>query len=57
MLTGRGVCDELIQRSPTDCGASNNCDLENSGMRRPWLEYGRSAAGKRYSTLSKSRAL
>jgi len=26
----------LIQRSPTDCGASNECDLETSRMRRPW---------------------
>jgi hypothetical protein len=31
----------LIQRSPTDCGASE-CDLETSWMRRPWPTGGNS---------------
>ena len=36
----------LVQRSPTDCGASL-CDLENSRMRRPWPALGRSATAKK----------
>ena len=42
VLSGRGLCDELItrlERSPTDCGASL-CDLETSWMRRSWLTGG-----------------
>jgi hypothetical protein len=31
----------LVQRSPTNCGAS--CDLETSRMKRPWPALGRSA--------------
>jgi hypothetical protein len=33
----------LVQRSPTDCGASLWCDLETSRMRRPCPALGRSA--------------
>jgi hypothetical protein len=36
----------LVQRSPTDCGASL-CDLETSRMRRPWPVLGRSATAKK----------
>jgi hypothetical protein len=25
VLSGRGLCDELVQRSPTDCGVSQVC--------------------------------
>jgi hypothetical protein len=25
VLSGRGLCDELVQRSPTDCGVSQMC--------------------------------
>jgi hypothetical protein len=35
----------LFQRSPTDCGESNECDLETSKMRRPWPTLGSSATG------------
>jgi hypothetical protein len=34
----------LVQRRPNDCGASNECDLETSKTRRPWLTLGRSVA-------------
>jgi len=30
----------LVQRSPTDCGASLMCDLETSWIRRPWPNGG-----------------
>jgi hypothetical protein len=33
----------LVQRSPTDCGASEECDLETSILRRPWAAGGRTA--------------
>jgi hypothetical protein len=35
----------LVQRSPTECGVSSECDLENSRMRRPWPALGHSATG------------
>jgi hypothetical protein len=46
MLSGRGLCDGLITRPETDCGASNECDLETSRMRRPWPSLGLTAANK-----------
>ena len=49
VLSGRGLCDELITRP----GESYRvwcvvvCDLENSRMRRPWPALGRSATEKK----------
>jgi hypothetical protein len=42
----------LVQRSPTDCGASNECDVETSRMRRPWPAFGHSATGKKISEFT-----
>jgi hypothetical protein len=33
VLSGRGLCEELVQRSPTDCGVSDVCDHETSTKR------------------------
>ena len=48
MLSGRGLCDELITRPEESyrlrCVVV--CDLETSRMRRPWPELGRSATGR-----------
>jgi len=45
VLSGRGLCDELITRPEESyrlwCVVV--CDLENSRMRRPWPALGRSA--------------
>jgi len=51
VLSGRGLCDELITR-PEEfyrlcCVVV--CDLETSLMRRPWPALGRSATGKKKS--------
>jgi hypothetical protein len=35
----------LVQRSPTGCAGSNECDLQTSWMRRPWPPLGCSATG------------
>ena len=35
VLSDRRLCDELVQRIPTECGVSES-DLETSKMRRPW---------------------
>ena len=47
VLSGRGLCDELITRPEESyrlwCVVV--CDLETSRMRRPWLALGRSATG------------
>ena len=47
MLSGRGLCDELITRPEESyrlwCVVV--CDLETSRMRRPWPALGRSATG------------
>ena len=47
MLSGRGLCDELITRQEESyrlwCVVV--CDLETSRMRRPWAALGRSATG------------
>ena len=50
VLSGRGLCDELITR-PDDfyrlcCVVV--CDLETSGMGRPWPALGSSATGRNY---------
>ena len=49
VLSGRGLCDELITRPEESyrlwCVVV--CDLETSGMRRPWPALGRSATGKK----------
>jgi len=49
VLSGRGVCDELITRPEESyrlcCVVL--CDLETSRMRRPWPALGRSATGKK----------
>jgi len=45
VLSGRGLCDELITRP----WCIVVCDLETSRMRRPWPVLGRSAPGKKKS--------
>jgi len=48
VLSGRGLCDELITRPEESyrqwCVAV--CDLETTRMRRPWPALGRSATEK-----------
>jgi len=48
VLSGRGLCDELITRPEESyrlwCVVM--CDLETSRMRRPWPALGRGATGK-----------
>ena len=48
VLSGRGLCDELITHPEESyrlwCVVV--CDLETSGMRRPWFTLGRSATKK-----------
>jgi len=45
VLSGRGLCDELIIRPEESYQMSRvvMCDQETSRMRRPWLALGRSA--------------
>ena len=49
VLSGRGLCDELITRPEESyrlwCVVV--CDLETSRMRRPWPALGRSASGEK----------
>jgi len=49
ILSGRGLCDELITRPEESyrlwCVVV--CDLETSRMRRPWPALGRSATEKK----------
>jgi len=49
VLSGRGLCDELINRPeesyPLWCVVV--CDLETSRMRRPWPAMCRSATAKK----------
>ena len=49
VLSGRGLCDELITRPeesyPLWCVVV--CDLETSRMRRPWPTLGRSTTGEK----------
>jgi len=54
VLSGRGLCDELITRPENSyrlwCVVV--CDLETSWIRRPWPALGRSATGKKYAVHS-----
>jgi len=45
VLSGRGLCDELITRPEESCRlwCVVVCDLETSRLRRPWPALGRSA--------------
>jgi len=49
VLSGRGLCDELITRLEESyrLWCLVVCDLETSRMRRPWPALGRSALGER----------
>jgi hypothetical protein len=48
VLSGRGLCDELITRSQSyRLWCVVVCDLESSRMRRPWPALGRSATTKK----------
>ena len=49
VLSGRGLCDELITRpeEPYRLWCVVVCDLETSRMRRPWPALGRSTKGKK----------
>jgi len=53
VLSGRGLSDELITRPEESyrlwCVVV--CDLETSGMRRPWPALGRSTTEKKFYTL------
>jgi hypothetical protein len=53
VLSGRGLCDELITRPEESyrlwCVVV--CDLETSIMRRPWPVLGRSATGRKSCCL------
>jgi hypothetical protein len=56
VLSGRGLCDELITRPEESyrlwCGVV--CDLETSGIRRPWSALGRSEKTKNKLNVSTS---
>jgi hypothetical protein len=56
VLSGRGLCDELITRSEESyrlwCVVV--CDLETSWMRRPWPALGRSATEKNQMYIHKA---
>jgi len=49
VLSGRGLCNKLITRPEKSyrlwCVVV--CDLETSGMRRPWPSVGRKATGQK----------
>jgi len=49
VLSGRGLCDELITRPEESyrLWCVVECDLETSRMRRPWPALGRSATKKK----------
>jgi len=53
VLSGRGLCDELITRPEESyrlwCVVV--CDLITSRMRRPWLALGRSATEKKVEDI------
>jgi hypothetical protein len=57
VLSGRGLCDELITRPEESyrLWCVFVCDLETSGMRRPWHALGRSATKKKW-IFNKSRS-
>jgi len=52
LLSGRGLCDELITRSEESyrlwCVVV--CDLETSRMRMPFPAFDRSAIGKKFTS-------
>jgi len=52
VLSGRGLCDELITRPEEsyrlECVVV--CDLETSRIKRPWPALGSSATGKKKTT-------
>jgi hypothetical protein len=54
VLSGRGLCDELITRSEESyqlrCVVV--CDLETSRMRKPWPALGRSATEKKKTLIN-----
>ena len=56
VLSGRGLCDELITRPEESyrlwCVVV--CDLETSWMRRPWPALGRSATGHKQTNTYRS---
>jgi len=49
VLSGRSLCNELITHPEEFCQmwCVIVCDLETSGMRRPWPALGRSTTGKK----------
>ena len=53
VLSGRGLCDELIIRPEESyrLWCVFVCDLETSRMRRPWPALGRSATAKKKKSL------
>jgi hypothetical protein len=53
MLSGRGLCDELITRLEESyrLWCIIVCDLETSRMRRPWPELGRSATAHKTTAI------
>jgi len=59
VLSGRGLCDELITRPEESyrlwCDVV--CNLWTSRMRRSWPALGRSATEKKYQRLYKTSAL
>ena len=59
VLSGRGLCDELITRPEESyrlwCVVV--CDLETSRMRKPWLALGRSATGEKNPSKSSAGRL
>ena len=53
MLSGRGLCNELITRPEESYRLWYVVyDLETSTMRRPWLALDRSAAGRKNYEIS-----
>jgi len=53
VLSGRGLCDELITRPEESywLWCVTVCDLETSRLRRPWPALGRSATEKKNHTI------
>jgi len=54
VLSGRGLCAELIIR-PEESYRKRCvvvCDLETSGMKRPWLVLGRRGKNKNKKSIS-----
>jgi len=55
VLSGRGLCDELITRPEESYRLWRVvvCDLETLRMRRPWPALGRSATGNKQTRARK----